>query len=260
VSPRASPAPAAQQSVDAVESLKRRLLLIAARSDRGQLHNSLVWAEAYGHERSEAAETIASLEACYSRSAVADCSGDWTLVYSSAPLFVSSPFFLAVADAFADREKSELFFKLHELQVASFGISRYGAVTQSLDSATGRLTSRFTTLLFGLTTLPIIGWWKLLPTFGGVVVSTASASLSADGIELELETTRAEQAEGVPLMPFVGRFLVDRETPVGAVWQLLPWNKGRKAKARLTLSYLDGDFRVMRDALGNSFVYTRSDA
>jgi hypothetical protein len=44
-------------------------------------------------------------------------SGEWELVYSQVELFRSSPFFLAVEEALGKRWKSDLFFKLHQLQV-----------------------------------------------------------------------------------------------------------------------------------------------
>ena len=40
-------------------------------------------------------------------------------MYSSVELFRSSPFFLAIEQAFNDPSKSDLFFKLHLLQVSS---------------------------------------------------------------------------------------------------------------------------------------------
>ena len=43
--------------------------------------------------------------------------GEWELVYASVELFRSSPFFLAIEEALASRGKSDLFFKLHLLQV-----------------------------------------------------------------------------------------------------------------------------------------------
>lgn len=45
----------------------------------------------------------------------------------------SSPFFLAIQNAFlegGEPEKANLFFKLHELQVMSFGASKIGRVAQ----------------------------------------------------------------------------------------------------------------------------------
>ena len=50
-----------------------------------------------------------------------DLDGEWELVFSTVKhgIFRSSPFFLAVQEAFGNQESSELFFKLHELQVGS---------------------------------------------------------------------------------------------------------------------------------------------
>jgi hypothetical protein len=268
---RASATAVAPASGD-VASLKLRLLRVAATSDRGQLHNAFVWgADAYASERTLAASLVAALEASASHGASASLDpsaldGDWELTYASGQLFRSSPFFLAVSEAFGDSAKSELFFKLHELQVASFGISRYGRVEQNIDSAAGVLTSSFTTLLFGLTVVPLIGWGKLLPTFGGRVVSFARLLRPAGGddadareVRVELEKTRVEQAPGIALMPLLGRFLTGRDAPVGAVWRLLPWNGGRAPTCSLRCTFLDADTRVMRDRDGAFFVYMRCD-
>jgi len=249
---------AAVSAPPAAAELKLRLLRLCARSDRGQLHNALVWGEAYAEERSEVAAVVASLEAlCQRPLPVGCCDGEWVLEYASAPLFVSSPFFVAVGDALGGQSEASLFFKLHELQVGSWGLSRYGAVSQSL--AQGRLESSFTTLVFGLTVLPLLGWWKLLPSFGGQVISTSSACLEpASGeLALELDCTRAEEAPGIPLLPLLGRFLTGRDAPVGAVWRLLPWNGGRRATAALRVTFCDGDTRVVRDTAGRFFVYGR---
>jgi hypothetical protein len=43
--------------------------------------------------------------------------GEWELVYASVELFRSSPFFLAIEESLGERRKSDLFFKLHLLQV-----------------------------------------------------------------------------------------------------------------------------------------------
>ena len=162
----------------------------------------------------------------------------------------------------ADTSKSELFFRLHELQVASFGLSRYGRVEQRIDSAAGVLTSSFTTLLFGLTVVPLIGWGKLFPTFGGRVVSFARLLPTGDprDVQLELEKTRIEEAPGIALMPLIGRFLVGNDAPVGAVWRLLPWNKGRPPACALRCTFIDENLRIMSDRDGAFFVYMRSEA
>lgn len=50
---------------------------------------------------------------------------------------------------------------------------------------------------------------------------------------------------------------IGTQVPVGAIWKLLPWNRGMPAKAQLYLRYLDDDFRIVEDIDGEYFVYTR---
>ena len=47
------------------------------------------------------------------------------------------------------------------------------------------------------------------------------------------------------------------EVPVGAVWKLLPWNKGPPT-CSVALKYFDGDFRIVADGGGELFVYARA--
>jgi hypothetical protein len=68
-----------------------------------------------------------------------DIAGEWELVLSTVPhgIFRSSPFFLAIQEAFAaggEPEKANLFFQLHELQVMSWGASKIGRVAQVIIS------------------------------------------------------------------------------------------------------------------------------
>jgi len=62
-------------------------------------------------------------------------------------------------------DKAELFFKLHELQTMSWGASKIGRVAQTIDPDNNMLYSEFDTQIFSLTAIPIIGFWKLLPTY-----------------------------------------------------------------------------------------------
>ena len=80
--------------------------------------------------------------------------GEWELIYSSVELFRSSPFFLAIEKALNDKSKSDLFFKLHLLQVGSFGLSTVGRVGQYLNFNKREMISTFDTTIFGLTTYP----------------------------------------------------------------------------------------------------------
>ena len=91
-----------------------------------------------------------------------DIDGEWELVFSTVPhgIFRSSPFFLAIQESFylgGEPEKANLFFKLHELQTCSFGISKVGRVAQYVDAKKEILISEFDTSIFSLTVIPILG-------------------------------------------------------------------------------------------------------
>merc|ERR1719506_1313965 len=114
--------------------------------------------------------------------------GEWELVFTDVAhgIFRSSPFFLAIQQAYADAgepDKAELFFRLHELQTCSWGISKIGRVAQTIKAGEGMLYSEFDTNLLSLTTIPVLGFWKLLPTFGGCVITASAAKLVEDKIE-----------------------------------------------------------------------------
>jgi hypothetical protein len=55
----------------------------------------------------------------------------------------------------------------------------------------------------------------------------------------------------------LGEWIWGTKIPVGAVWKLLPWNKGRAASCNIKCKYVDNDFRVMEDNDKELFVYTR---
>jgi hypothetical protein len=104
--------------------------------------------------------------------------GEWECVLATKQIFRSSPFFMAIQDAFGDAtfgdsKSSEVFFRLHDLQVMSWGASTVGRVAQRIDMDNETMESDFDTILFRSTVIPILGWFKLLPTFGGRVVSFA---------------------------------------------------------------------------------------
>jgi len=191
--------------------------------------------------------------------------GDWELVLATKQLFRSSPFFMAIQDAFGDamfgeRKSSEVFFRLHELQVKSWGASTVGRVAQTINLKDGTMESYFDTILFALTVIPILGWFKLLPTFGGRVVSFAekvTLDPATGRVDLELVRTRVERTEGIPEPPLFLPWFLDRDYPVGAVWKLLPWNKGRAPTAATYVRYVDDEFRIMADGDGEVFVYWR---
>lgn len=256
-------------STSSPDKLKRRLLQLGALTDRGQL---LFQQSAYApldkynaQHRREIAEAVDALVATQSAVDPALMNGDWECVLSTKQLFRSSPFFMAIQDAFGDatfgeKKSSEVFFRLHELQVKSWGASTIGRVAQRIDLDRGIMESYFDTILFALTVIPIFGWFKLLPTFGGRVVSFADGvALDPDTgkMDLVLDRTRVELTEGIPKPPLVLPWFLDRDYPVRTVWKLLPWNKGREPAASTYVRYLDEDFRVMADRDGEYFVYCR---
>jgi hypothetical protein len=205
--------------------------------------------------------------------------GDWELVFSEVELFRSSPFFLAIEEALNNSpgiptlgrwlgatdpaKKAELFFKLHQLQVLSWGVSTVGRIAQTIDFEEGKLESSFDTTIFGLTVIPIVGWFKLLPTFGGRVLTEADGlALSEDGrLSMELQRTRVIEAPGVPRIPLVDGIFMDRWYPVNAVWKLLPWNggpfDGRPPTCSVQTIFVDEQMRISRDGAGAVFVYMR---
>mmetsp|Transcript_4201 Transcript_4201/g.5817 ORF Transcript_4201/g.5817 Transcript_4201/m.5817 type:complete len:309 (+) Transcript_4201:75-1001(+) len=242
--------------------LKTQILQLGASLDRGQAHNPTS-GEYYGDKLKFAKDKVQSLIklAPPLPTSLNDLEGEWELVLTTVPygIFRSSPFFLAIQEAYAiggQPEKASLFFKLHELQTCSWGASKVGRVAQVIDAKEELFISEFDTSLFSLTVIPVLGWFKLLPTFGGRVVTVSKVNkLGEDGVlNLEVDYTTAKPVQG---LQGLGEWIWSVKVPVGAVWKLLPWNKGRAATATLQIKYLDDDFRIMEDSDGELFVYTK---
>ena len=108
-------------STSSPDKLKRRLLQLGALTDRGQL---LFQQSAYApldkynaQHRREIAEAVDALVATQGAVDPALMNGDWECVLSTKQLFRSSPFFMAIQDAFGDatfgeKRSSEVFFRL----------------------------------------------------------------------------------------------------------------------------------------------------
>eukprot|EP00419_Tripos_fusus_P056811 CAMPEP_0172903158 /NCGR_PEP_ID=MMETSP1075-20121228/169910_1 /TAXON_ID=2916 /ORGANISM="Ceratium fusus, Strain PA161109" /LENGTH=322 /DNA_ID=CAMNT_0013759901 /DNA_START=90 /DNA_END=1054 /DNA_ORIENTATION=+ len=251
--------------------IKAQILQIAALTDRGQRLNTLI-APTYQDKREQMTKLVDSLTDHPCDVSEATLSGEWELVYSSVELFRSSPFFLAIEEALNSSpdvpllgewlgvtdpsKKAEVFFKLHQLQVLSWGASTVGRIAQRVDFKASTLESSFDTVIFGLTVIPVLGWFKLLPTFGGRVVTEADGlKLSEDGaLCMELQRTKVTTCPGVERIPFVDRLLMDFWYPVNSVWKLLPWNggpfDGRAPSCRMSTLYVDETMRVSRDGAG----------
>ena len=140
--------------------LKLSLLSLAANLDRGQSYNPTS-SDAYKERMDTATKLVEALVASSPPlpTSLDALDGEWELVYTNVAhgIFRSSPFFLAIQQAYANDgvpEKAELFFKLHELQTCSWGISKIGRVAQLIDSSKGYQYSEFDTNLLSLTTIP----------------------------------------------------------------------------------------------------------
>lgn len=242
--------------------LKAQILQLGASLDRGQAYNPTS-GEYYKDRMDLAVSKVKELITVSPPlpTSLDAMDGEWELVYSSVAhgIFRSSPFFLAIQEAYSadgpeGASKAQLFFKLHELQTCSWGVSKIGRVAQFFNSTAGTMSSEFDTSIFSLTVLPIIGWFKLLPTFGGCVVTVSKTRLNGERIEFEVDYTTSKP---VPGLSGAGDFIFGKRVPVNAIWKLLPWNKGSAPTCFVTLRYLDEDFRVVEDRDGDYFVYSR---
>ncbi|CAN0024573.1 unnamed protein product [Ascophyllum nodosum] len=278
-------------------TLKSKILQLAAVMDRGGMANKGV-SNAYLGSRDDMrqlVDNLAQLEPVEKPILSAQLSGKWELLYTTVELFRASPFFQMVEAGYNDPEKSNQFFKLHQLQTGSWGISRIGRITQVVDlvdpaepssgpegsvktvdikggggeettiviaqerGVNGSLESEVDLILLPLTSLPVIGFWKLLPTFGGCISTRAHCSLKGDNneiVELVVESTKLKAVEDVPLLPVAGPFFEGREFPTAQVTKQV---LGSVPVTKQTVVYIDDDLRVMRDEAGELFIYSRFD-
>ncbi len=239
-----------------IEVIKKKIYQIAAITDRGQRLNKFI-APMYQEKLKEMEDLIDSLKSFNTEVSEEKLSGEWELIYSTVELFRSSPFFLAIEKALNNEFKSNLFFKLHQLQVGSFGLSTIGRIAQNIDFEKKEFISTFDTIIFGLTTIPIFGWFKLLPTFGGRVITMADELNLTDNIlQMNLRKTKVSKVEGLNKIPIFSKLLMDRWYPVKEVWEKLPWNQ-EIPSCEIYVIYLDEEIRIMKDLYGSIFVYLR---
>ena len=79
-------------------------------------------------------------------------------------------------------------------------------------------------------------------------------ALNGNVLDLEVEYTTAKPVEG---LSGLGEWIWDVKVPVGAVWKLLPWNRGLPPTCAVEQVYLDDDVRIAKDTSGQYFVYAR---
>ena len=221
-----------------IYEVKKKIYQISAITDRGQRLNPFV-SPMYQEKLKEMEQLVNDLEKQNSEISEEKLSGEWELIYATVELFRSSPFFLAIEKALNDEYKSNLFFKLHQLQVGSFGLSTIGRIAQNIDFEKKEFISTFDTIIFGLTTIPILGWFKLLPTFGGRVITLADElNLNDNILQMNLRKTKVSKVEGLNKIPIFSKLIMDRWYPVKEVWEKLPWNK-ESPSCEVSVIYLD---------------------
>jgi hypothetical protein len=111
------------------DQLKTQILQLGAALDRGQSYNPTsgsYYESSMNVARSKITSLINLADESNVPSSLGDIAGEWELVFTTVKhgIFRSSPFFLAVQEAFEYAEEKEafgqdkatLFFKLHELQ------------------------------------------------------------------------------------------------------------------------------------------------
>ena len=239
-----------------IDEIKKRIYEIAAVTDRGQRLNKLI-APIYQEKFNEMEELIKKIKGYSTEISEESLSGEWELIFSNVELFRSSPFFLSIEKSLNNKFKSNLFFKLHQLQVGSFGISTIGRIAQNIDFDKKEFISTFDITIFGLTTIPILGWFKLLPTFGGRVVTLASDLFLKDNtLYMNLNKTKVSKIEGLNKIPVFSRLLMDRWYPVKQIWDKLPWNK-ESPNCKVSVFYIDEEMRIMGDRYGSIFIYIK---
>ena len=238
------------------KEIKEKIYKISAKTDRGQRLNKLI-APMYQENLKEIRSLTKELIAFNSEINEEKLNGDWELIFSDVELFRSSPFFLAIEKALDNQKRSDLFFKLHQLQVCSFGLSTIGKVSQKINFNKREFISTFDTVIFGLTTIPIFGWFKLLPTFGGRVITLANEiSLNKNVLKMTLQKTKVSEVEGLKRIPIFSNLLMEKWYPVKNIWEKLPWNSNEPS-LEVFIKYLDEDMRIIEDIYGSIFVYIR---
>jgi len=239
------------------KEIKEKIYKISAKTDRGQRLNKLI-APMYQENLKEIRSLTKELIAFNSEINEEKLNGDWELIFSDVELFRSSPFFLAIEKALDNQKRSDLFFKLHQLQVCSFGLSTIGKVSQKINFTKREFISTFDTTIFGLTTIPIFGWFKLLPTFGGRVITLANEiSLNKNVLKMTLQKTKVSEVEGLKRIPIFSNLLMEKWYPVKNIWEKLPWNSNEPS-LEVFIKYLDEDMRIVEDIYGSIFVYVRA--
>ena len=128
--------PSSSSSSSTKEGIKLELIKLGAKTDRGQLlfpQKAYAPLDEYNRKHREEVKVLVELLTSYSVSTgnsnkieKEQLNGEWECVLATKQIFRSSPFFMAIQDSFGDAtfgdaKSSEVFFRLHDLQVMSWG-------------------------------------------------------------------------------------------------------------------------------------------
>ena len=99
----------------------------------------------------------------------------------------------------------------------------------------------------------------------GCVITASKVELQGDRLAMEVDYTTSRPVPGLsglrPLPGGAGKWIAEQiwnlRVLVGAVWKLLPWNKGLAPTCAVKLVYHDGDMRIVEEDGGSLFVYMR---
>ena len=214
----------------ACSALKTKFYELVAKTSRGQI--------ATESQKEEINDILFQLEAFNPTADIrGSLDGSWDLVFSDAPLFMSSPFFLTLRDVLKlEAEDSKKIFRLHREAANTGEIER---VSQTIN---GDILQSDVDLRVGLVPGPPF-------SLRGTVVSRAKLEyVNEYTFKLIMMDTTVKNNN-------ILRFLDQISLPINSLYEVL--GKG-DTTSELFIYYLDNDFRVVRNADGNVFVYSKN--
>jgi len=224
----------ASEALEERAMLKGELLRACAPTDRGQRAGS--------YRRGLVCSLVEGLEEGWDaeRTAPETLGGTWELLFAAtqggqgdAHVFRSSPVFGSVGVVLGEEASGQLFDATWAMRTP-LGAD-FGEVTQTIDVSAGELTSRVAMSVGG-------------GIFAGTVVTVAGLGELGDTWPVLRVASRTTEVEPTGMLAPLAPVFDQVSVPVGSFLT---------APADVTLTYLDDDLRVARQA-GALFVYTKS--
>lgn len=240
------------------ESLFKKILLIAASSDRGQFASPSQKQKIQGWIKSIEDTSLGEENPTNSQK----INGTWELLYSDTQLFRSSPFFMAGRAVCSTPEQAAQYDWFCDMHRTALAISEIGKVRQII--CENRLVSEFETSVGAVPFLTDFTPFKYsggLPfKIEGAIVSTADITPVLDGKAWEIFMDQVEiKGSNIPLL----RRILDDERvalksrDLGSVLEKSVAGY-TNPKPLFYTTYLDDIFRISRDQDGKIFVYGKT--